>query len=420
MSGPPFFPPSAVTVDPMCEPDTYAARIGERLAAESRRLCAEWLDEIAPGLPVEPGEVFPEKSLLDQLPVLLTAIGASLVEPRRQPFTASAEVLEKVRLLGELRHAQGLSLHQILREYQALWRILIRFVESETRRLDLVPDFAGTRRVLGRLHDAMELLVRFTVDAYVERLTTTLHEQRQRLLGFNETITHELRNPMHTMRLAVEVLDAEDVAEPPPSQTRALETVRNSLKRMNDTLNRLQEISHGPGPEAMSSSPRAREVELAAVIDEVRRWLVALAAERSVELRCSPDPARARIHEGKLLTALLNVVSNAVLYSDPDKSERFVEISARASEDDLVVQVRDNGIGIPPEDLSRVQERSFRSNREHARQHGLEGDGVGLALTRECVDEMNGTLRIDSQPGSGTTVVMTFPGACEAASGSEP
>jgi two-component system phosphate regulon sensor histidine kinase PhoR len=107
--------------------------------------------------------------------------------------------------------------------------------------------------------------------------------------------------------------------------------------------------------------------------------------------------------EGTLVEAVVNIVGNAVKYS-PTGSR--VEIIASNMDDQVVIEINDNGIGISSEDLPFIFEDFYtsRSNQQMER-----GSGVGLALTRRIIEAHNGTVTVESEQGKGSTFKMRFP-----------
>jgi signal transduction histidine kinase len=110
------------------------------------------------------------------------------------------------------------------------------------------------------------------------------------------------------------------------------------------------------------------------------------------------DPQKAR-------TVLKNVIDNAVKYSP--ESRKAVTIGAKREEGCYCITVQDFGIGIPADDLERVFEPFFRVDPSRSRETG--GFGLGLSLCKAIMDAHGGDIRIDSEPGRGTRVVITFP-----------
>jgi signal transduction histidine kinase len=107
----------------------------------------------------------------------------------------------------------------------------------------------------------------------------------------------------------------------------------------------------------------------------------------------------------------MNLVSNAIKYSDPAKSIRSVAIECHQPSEPafVAIAVRDNGIGIPQESLAGVFSRFVRAHSDRDGELGVSGSGLGLAIVGECVEAIGGRIGIDSREGEGTTVVVTVP-----------
>lgn len=103
--------------------------------------------------------------------------------------------------------------------------------------------------------------------------------------------------------------------------------------------------------------------------------------------------------------ALDNLLANAIAYTETGG----VRVALSAADDTIAVAVTDTGLGIPAKDLPRVFERFYRVDRSRTRDSG--GTGLGLALVRHVVERAGGTVDIESQPGSGTTLTITLPRA---------
>jgi signal transduction histidine kinase len=120
----------------------------------------------------------------------------------------------------------------------------------------------------------------------------------------------------------------------------------------------------------------------------------------------APSPP-ALVGDAPLLRRMLaNLLDNAAKYSEPPSP---VSLAARGVGDDLVVEVRDRGIGIDAEDLPRLFTPFFRTDRSRAR--GTGGVGLGLVLARRIAEAHGGRISVASAPGEGTVVTVTLPGA---------
>jgi signal transduction histidine kinase len=110
---------------------------------------------------------------------------------------------------------------------------------------------------------------------------------------------------------------------------------------------------------------------------------------------------------------LLNLVSNAIKYSDSSKADCVVEIgSAQSDEHDeafCAIYVQDNGIGIPDGHREAIFDRFFRAHPHLDADLGITGTGLGLAIVAECIQALGGTIRCESTVGEGTTFLICLP-----------
>src|SRR5215831_15207456 len=109
----------------------------------------------------------------------------------------------------------------------------------------------------------------------------------------------------------------------------------------------------------------------------------------------------------------MNLVSNAIKYSDPSKADSFVEISSKVQNDanqrTCVIRVRDNGLGIPEANRAAIFDRFFRAHAHMDTELGISGSGLGLAITADCVQAMGGTIECESSVGEGSRFSITLP-----------
>src|SRR4051794_21635650 len=105
--------------------------ISERIRAEHVAISARWLDRLRGLLSVEANDVFPTDQLLDHIPALIQEVAAYVRAPETEAVVANTAIITKAKELGELRHAQQASVHQLLAEYRLLGSILANFVQEE-------------------------------------------------------------------------------------------------------------------------------------------------------------------------------------------------------------------------------------------------------------------------------------------------
>jgi signal transduction histidine kinase len=389
--------------------ENYAGVMSQRVDAERLALAGEWLNRLKELLVVPPGDVFPSDQLLDHIPVVIAEIATYLRAPADEEIAANAAVIDKARELGILRHEQQASVHQLLREYEILGDILETFIVGETARLGLQPSPDECFEVSRRLTRSVRTLLRTTVDTFISEYTTAIQERNERIKSFNRMASHELRSPIGTLLFAAALLKKDGIRTDADRVARIAETIHANAERLSWLVQNLQRMTQ---LSELTDVPSEQRVELSAIAAEVARQLEEMAASRGVAIRIGPglpavvgDPARLEL-------VFLNLVSNAIKYSDPGKSEPFVEIAPvqdDATAGTFTICVRDNGLGIPAEDQPAIFERFFRGHSHLDGELGVTGIGLGLAIVAECIQALGGSIRCQSAIGRGTTFLVTLP-----------
>lgn len=386
---------------------SYAQILAERIQAERVKLAQAWLERLKTVLPVEANDVFPTDKLLDHIPLLLGEIARYLRAPQAEEIAANAAVIDKARELGQLRHEQKASVHQILREYELLAEILENFVAEETMRLGLDPASGVCLDAMRKLMRAVRALMRTTVDTFVGEYTATIEAQTEQLRSYNRMASHELRSPVGTILVAASLIVKEDVQHDAQRLERIASTIRRNSERLSTLLNTLQRVAHLD--EALDS-PSSQVVEVATLAGEVARQLREMAQARQVAVRVDPRLPVLLVDPARLELALLNLVSNGIKYCDPAKPDRFVEIRLDGQADSTcTIRVSDNGLGIPDDAKPAVFKRFFRAHAELDDRLGVDGSGLGLAIVAECVQALGGTITCESRAGEGTTFYLELP-----------
>jgi PAS domain S-box-containing protein len=236
----------------------------------------------------------------------------------------------------------------------------------------------------------------------LRRLQEVLHQSDRRKDEFLATLAHELRNPLapilnalHIMRLAQDdraaVEDARSIIE---------RQVRHMVRLIDDLLD-LSRITRG------KIQLRMQPVELAQIIHSaVESSRPAIdAAGHMVELAVPAEPVVFMADPTRLAQVLLNLLNNAAKYTEPGGS---IWVAAATDGDDLVISVRDSGIGIAAEILPTIFEMFAQADRAVERSQG--GLGIGLSLVRGLVGLHDGTVTAHSPgPGQGSEFVVRLP-----------
>jgi signal transduction histidine kinase len=384
---------------------SFGESLGESIRRNGRELSTRWLAELMTILPVEAQAIFPTDALLDHVPDLLDQIGQYVATPAATEIHANTMVLGKAREFGQLRHEQKASVHQLLREYEILGRVLEAFVADETERLGLTPSPRTCLEVAQRINRALYALMQTTVDTFVSEYTATVEAHTAKLRSFNQMLSHELRNPLNTLQFAAELL-ARRTADGDESQRHVVDLIARNVKHASTVTRGLARLARA---ENALDSPGEQQIELDSIANEVTRQLAEMAEARGVTLRVADGLPLMMIDAGKLELVLINLVSNAIKYSDPKKPTRFVEIDAESGSGLVLLIVRDNGLGIPFEHRQAIFQRSYRAHAELDGELGNEGFGMGLTIVQECLRELNGSIDVESTPGEGSRFTVRLP-----------
>jgi signal transduction histidine kinase len=381
--------------------------IADRMRVAHRDLAARWFERLLDLLPVDARDVFPSDSLLDHVPALILEIGEYLRQPAGDAIAANTSILEKARELGALRHEQRASLHQVLREYQVLSGVLVTFVLEEMERLAVLPPAAESVTLVSRLNQAVGVLSQCTVEAFVTLYTQTIAEQNERLEQFTRMAAHDWRQPLGTLQFGVGLLRRPDLD--PERFERTLAAVERNVQQLVELTHKLEGVARVRGG---TDSPVLQDVSVTTVAQEAARQLREMAEARGVEIRVGEHLPTLTVDVGRLELVLLNLLSNAIKYSDPGKAERFVEVTgAIAEQGECRIDVRDNGIGMPPQALAVIFQRFVRAHADREDLAHVAGVGLGLSIADECVGAMGGRIAVQSVENHGTTFSVTLPAA---------
>ena len=216
---------------------------------------------------------------------------------------------------------------------------------------------------------------------------------------FVSAVTHELKTPLSTIRAIAETLVRGRLSTADQVHTYAdmLAQEERRLARLIDNLlawARVTDVAEVYSFESLSPQELVAEA-----LSGFKRQLVDGAFEFRLDV--APDLPAVKADRTALVLALDNLIDNAIRYSG---SSRNAVLTAAPVGKFVQFEVADHGIGIPSDELDRVQKRFVRG-----RSTASQGSGLGLAIVRRIADDHGGWLRIDSQVGIGTTVKLSVP-----------
>jgi signal transduction histidine kinase/CheY-like chemotaxis protein len=300
----------------------------------------------------------------DEIGALVDAFNGLLAEIEHRRSELQAALDEKDREVVERRHVQAL-LQRLAEELER--RVRERTTQLEDSNRDLI---AATREAEAANRAKSEFL---------------------------SNMSHELRTPLNAIIGFGQLLNHEDAASAGPERNRAF--VQHIVDAGNHLLALINEILNLAQIESGKVSISLEPVELREVLDECHALTRTASAQRGIRLVFPTETALVvNADRTRLKQVLLNLLSNAVKYN---REHGAVLVECTAGDQGKVrVSVQDTGAGLTPDQLRALFQPFNRLGRDKS---GIEGSGIGLALTKRLVELMGGTIGVASTPGTGST-----------------
>ncbi len=229
-----------------------------------------------------------------------------------------------------------------------------------------------------------------------------LVEEKRRM--FVSDASHELKTPLATLKLLSEsILQSEN---PDPAMVREfLEDMSNEVDRLTRIVERLLDLTKN---DSQKTCLQLETVDLNKLVTRIVRKLLPLARSKGIKLNFSYNPdvphTQMLLDYDKIYEAIYNIVDNSIKYTDKGGN---VKIALSADISKTVIEIEDDGIGIPKEDAASIFDRFYRVDKARARETG--GTGLGLAIAQDAVVMHGGHIEVISEEGVGSKFVIILP-----------
>lgn len=227
-----------------------------------------------------------------------------------------------------------------------------------------------------------------------ERIKLYAEKQRQ----FFADITHEIRNPLHTISASLEMLQMEQLSE--EKRTKYLANARKQVERISRLFKDLVTLQRYDSDESFIEK---KEFDLAGIGTHMLEWYEEKAADKQISLKVSTHSCTAMGDPGKIEQVVDNLVSNAIKYTN----EGSIKVDYYLDGSEVIVEVEDSGIGISEEHLDRLFDRFYRTDKARSRDKG--GTGLGLSVVKSILNAHGSDIEVQSKVGKGTRFRFRLP-----------
>jgi two-component system OmpR family sensor kinase len=240
------------------------------------------------------------------------------------------------------------------------------------------------------------------------RMVAQLEEAFKRQKRFVADASHELRTPLTALSGSLEMLLMGADQGDPEATRRLTRGMYAEVKRMHRLVEDLLALTRLDEGRVM---PRQERVDMGIVLEKVYEQALQLSHGQKIRSNVAPGMPPAVADPDSMQQVLLNIVDNALKFSSPDNG--LVELRAHSEGvATVMIEIRDNGRGISPQDLPHVFDRFYRADASRARSsQRVGGNGLGLAIAKELIEAQGGQIAISSALNAGTTITIRLKAA---------
>lgn len=291
------------------------------------------------------------------------------------------------------------SLAEVVRHYQIveLWRKCLAIAAQQTAMIELSMGKHNLQAIATNLGAEMDGSVLLVIQdlTRIRRLETVRRD-------FISNVSHELRTPLASLKALTETLQ-EGALEDPPAARRFLSQMENEIDNLTQMVRELLELSKIESGRVPLQRRACKPCDLIAAPTE-RMRLQGERAGLSIAIECPEDLPDVSADPVRIEQVLVNLIHNAVKFTPPGG---LIKVGAYTREDGVAFFVYDTGVGIQPENLTRIFERFYKADR--SRSGG--GTGLGLSIARHMIEAHGGHIWAESELGRSSTFTFTLPKA---------
>lgn len=273
----------------------------------------------------------------------------------------------------------------------------VRKLSQATR---LFADGDYSRRVREKGHDEMAMLSRDfnRMAGQLEAGIGRLKEEARRQEEFTAAFSHELKTPLTSIIGYADILRSREL--PGEERSQCANYIVHQGRRLERLAFKMMEMSYVDNQEIVF-----QEIDVAMLVSRIQLMTGSILEQKEIQLTVKEEPGTVYGDPDLLLSLFSNLIDNA---RKACRGGGEILLSGEASEDGYRFLVRDNGCGMPEEEVHKITEAFYMIDKSRARKEG--GAGIGMALCQKIVSIHHAQWRIESTPGAGTSIFIFFPG----------
>ncbi|MDR3696627.1 HAMP domain-containing sensor histidine kinase [Mucilaginibacter sp.] len=221
-----------------------------------------------------------------------------------------------------------------------------------------------------------------------------LNNMNERIKKFAYSVTHDLRSPIASLTGLVSVLEREkDIAKLPDYTEMMRETLELQDKYIRDVLNTIRN----------ENSNKEEICNLMELVNDIKNQNSFFADGHKVNFLSELEIWELKCNIADIKVVFNNLISNAVKYADFNKPEQWIKVKSYRKDQQCIIEIEDNGLGIKPEQKENIFKKYFKSG------INKKSMGLGLYLAKQAIEDMNGTITVKSLLGKGTSFIVSLP-----------
>lgn len=225
-----------------------------------------------------------------------------------------------------------------------------------------------------------------------------LQKTNSELDRFVYSASHDLRSPLKSL-LGLSDLIKEDIKSGNPVELEQIDMLKSSILKLDDFIEDILQYSRNARTKVAQEVIDCKEI-----LQDITNRHKYMEEAKDIKIKIDMAQGIKFVSDKRRLSVVLNnLISNAIKYKDPSKSNPFVTVDVNCNKNHAIIRVEDNGIGIGEKDKEKIFEMFYRATKVS------KGSGIGLYIVKEAIEKLDGTIHVESELGKGSTFTVTIP-----------